>query len=259
MLDPITTKNILLARRICLERDFDCPICLDGGERNGKSSLLLDWILTDSEERARDIDCAIFEPVLDIICWTWEDWHKRLAITFGDIVPKEESLMLGRRAMSDDNVAMIGILTTCGKHKNRMPFLFPDFNSLEPYIRKRTRIRGYVHVKFDSESMPIRGYVLWYVQRRYPWKRPDGETTFMMRAYTGRFTHIAKDGELKAELWARFGEREDKAKASIIEDTSMVDVRKKVALGLQSKGWTIRDIAELFGVGKSSVGEWVAK
>jgi hypothetical protein len=134
--------------------------------------------------------------------------------------------------------------------------MFPDFWRLDLYARIRTRIRGYVYARvYDDEHVPIRGYIIWYVRIRYPFPR-DGSTVWWQKAYTGRFDHVSRTDANHAEAWARFQERERVAKDSILE-SSDTDVRRTIAVRLHAKGMVIRDIADMMGSSKSSVGEWV--
>lgn len=256
MLDQITRKNAMDVATICGTQDWDFLCTLDGGERTGKSSVGADLKVCWEPETDRDIRCGIFDSFLDRYSWSWGDWYDNLKRSVKQVVIREESDFLGRESMTDINRRILRILTTVGRRNNRMVLLFPDFWRLDLYARERTRVRGYVHARSGPDG-PQRGYVIWYVRQRYPFPRAaDGATVWWLRAYTGRFTHFASESEMHAEAWERWREQEAIAKDRILEDSD-ADPRRKIALRLQERGLSIREIADILGVSKSQAGRYV--
>jgi len=250
--------NVLDTVRICHERDWDMLLTLDGGERGGKSSLGAEIVCIVEPKIEEDIRCGIYGSFFERYSWDWGSWHDLLKASHRRIVLREESDFLGRESMTDINRKILRILSTVGRRNNYMVLLFPDFWDLDLYARKRTRIRGYVHArnidKLDTEG-PTRGFVNWYVRVKYPFQH-NGSTFWHLRAGTGRFTHFSTNSPNHAEAWARWREYEERAKEDIL-DSSGPDPRREIARKLKAMGWTIREIADLIGLSKSRVGEFV--
>jgi len=256
-LDTMTIRNVKDTAMICETQDWDFLLTLDGGERGGKSSVIADIVLIQEPTIERDIQCGIYNTFAERFAWTWNEWYDLLKSSNGRSVVREEADFLGRESMTEINRRILRILTTVGRRNNKMGLLFPDFWRLDLYARERTRVRGFVHARNITEDGPTRGYIGWYVRRRFPFPRSsDGATIWWYQAFTGHFKHISKTSENHAEVWSRFREKEEIAKNRILED-SAIDPRQRIALTMQKNGMTIRDIAKMMGMSRASVGQWV--
>ena len=255
-LDKITIANVLDTARICETQDWDLLLTLDGGERGGKSSVMADILLVQEPSIDRDILSGIYDSFQARYAWSWTEWYELLKSSTNRAVIREEADFLGRESMTEINRRILRILTTVGRRNNKMGLLFPDFWRLDIYARERTRVRGFVHARNITEDGPQRGYVNWYVRQRFPFPRSDGNTIWWNRAFTGHFKHISRTSPNHAEAWSRFREKEEIAKNRIL-DESGTDPRRKIATELKKRGMKIREIAEIVGAARASVGEWV--
>jgi len=256
-LDKVSVANALDVQGICVKKDWDLLASLDGGERSGKSSVGADLVTVWEPEIERDILCGIHDTFLQRYAWGWGDWYDLLRSSVNRVVVREEADFLGREAMTEINRRILRVLSTVGRRNNLMVLMFPDFWKLDPYARERTRIRGYVHARNidDRSDGPIRGYILWYVRVKYPFPH-KGSTVWWLRGTTGRFDHISNRSELHGETWARWREKEEAAKNTIL-GASEPDARKTIARSLKRKGKTVREIAELMDMARGTVGDWV--
>ena len=255
-LDRITIANVLDTAHICETQDWDFLLTLDGGERGGKSSVMADILLVQEPEIEKDILSGIYESFEGRYAWSWTEWYDLLKSSVSRAVIREEADFLGRESMTEINRRILRILTTVGRRNNKMGLLFPDFWRLDLYGRERTRVRGFVHARNITEDGPTRGYVNWYVRQRFPFPRSDGNTIWWHRAGTGHFRHISKTSSCHAEVWARFREKEEMAKNRVLEESG-TDPRKSIATELRIRGMKIRDIADIVGTPRGTVGQWV--
>ena len=160
------------------------------------------------------------------------------------------SALLGREAMTPFNRNVVRTLTTIGNRNRRMSMTYPDFWGLDPYIRNsRCRTRGFVHTKKG-----VRGYIVWYVRRRYPFPNSRGDTVWWARAFRGYFTHVSSASTTHEELWALIQEREKAAKDAVLGHTS-ADPTLETITRMRKLGYTIKDISEAVGKSNARIGQ----
>ena len=233
--------------------DWDYLTILDGGERSGKTTLACHMLRFKEPSVERDIQCGIFDTMIRKCVWRFEDAETRFrdANLGGSALMYNEARILGRRAMKELNLRMIDVMTTIGNLNISQDWTFPSFHMLDPYLRQRARLRGYVYT-----VKGVRGYVTWYVRRQYPFPRGNGETVWWKRAYSDRFPSMATISPQHGEAWYVFNEMDKQHKRNILEGKGeSADPKLGIMLRLRERGLFIRDIAEVMDMSRARVGE----
>jgi hypothetical protein len=236
-------------------RDWDWMAVLDGDERGGKSTLAMHCLIDSDDTMKNYVETADYAKILERIAFSFDELIEVLEkAPDGTGLIYDEASLLGREAMKEHNLKMIRVFTTIGLRNRFYWMTFPNFWMLDPYLREgRIRTRGYVFTNKGD-----RGYVTWYVRKRYPWPRKDGSMVWWAQAYEARFWSVASRGPNYAELWAKYHERETTHKKAVLEG-SMADARREIAYRLHEEpyGMTIRKIAPIVGRSVPTVGEWL--
>lgn len=246
---------MLSIRGVVKNEDWDWLTVLDGDERAGKSTLSIGCMLEAEPMMKRYVESEEYDKFLRLIAFSFDEWLSVLQhVENGEGIMYDEASVLGREAMKEHNMRMIRVMTTIGTRNLDQRWTFPSFWMLDPYLRDgRVKTRGYVFTKNGE-----RGYVTWYVRKKYPWPRSNGSLVWWVNAFTDSFTPVAANGPCYAELWSKYEERADKHKKSVYEGkTGGGNDKKDIAIKLRATGMSIREIAPIVGMSVPQVGTWL--
>ena len=252
-LDKATLANIRHVMYLVRNHDWDWLTVVDGGERTGKSTLSMHRYIV-SGNYMRRVECEEYDTVLAGIAFSFDDLLNTIrTLKNGSPYIYDEASVLGREAMREHNLRMIRVMSVIGERNLSGDWTFPSFWMLDPYLREgRVKTRAYVYCKRGE-----RGYVSWYVSKRYPWPRSDGSTVWWSLAYQSRFASVQSVGPCYKELWAKYEEKAHVHKESIYAGGKRADPRREIALRLRSKGMSIREIAPVVNVAVGTLGQWL--
>ncbi len=250
--DTLLRANIDNVMKLCREKDWDWLSVYDGPERVGKSEFAKHVMFMSDPALVRNIECAEYDVVLGHIAWTFDgmlELVKTMPVQEAPSLLYDEASILGREAMKEWNLRFIRVMTTIGFENRFFGLTFPNFWMLDPYLRdSRCRTRFYV-----TSTQGIRGYASVYVQQRYPFPRPGGETVWWKYAFTVHWPPIKSLGTNFAEFNAKYREKDSAVKRAILEGPNTDPVRD-ITRRLREKGLTIQEIADIVGKSHGWVG-----
>lgn len=250
----ILASNLSHVARL-LRQDWDALFVIDGGERRGKTLLASHVIRVARPEIDHAIQCADYAPFLARSLYSWDDlcdWTEDSSV--GDVVAYHEALLLGREAMTQFNLRAIRWISSIG-HKNLLQvWTWTRFHRLDPVIRERCAVRGYIVQQGEGK----RGLVRWYIR----WETADplpgyNEAVVHIPALEERYPSFDELGPLYAEAWAKLREKDNEAKRALRADAEGNRPEVKSVRALASKGFSEDEIAQTLGVPKRRVERWL--
>ena len=257
MIGERSAMNARNIRALVQKEDWDWLTVYDGDERVGKSTLSIGCMLAADPLMCRHIECEDYDKFLARVSFSFDDWLSVIQSTpDGEGIMYDEASVLGREAMKDHNLRMIRVMTTIGMRNLDQRWTFPSMWMLDPYLREgRVKTRAYVFTK-NIDGVVQRGFVTWYVRKKYPWPRADGSTIWWLNAFTDSFTPISDLGPTYAELWEKYEEKANAHKRSVYQ-AKTADPKKQIAFNLRDRGMSIREIAPILGMSVPQVGTWL--
>ncbi len=238
--------NLDAIRYLIQEANWDWLVCYDGDERVGKSTLASQVQFKMDGRLRRDVETESWDRVFSHFAHSFPDLIQNVEGT-----PKssghfhDEASLLWREQLQPWNIQMVKTLSVIGYRNAFLSFNFPDFWSLDPFLRNH-RCRTRVLVQSFKGN---RGYASFYARIKKAFPDRSGRIVWWVPAFNIEFQSLDEWSDPYREFWARYEERDQDTKRRLLR-TMGVDWRYDVYERARSKGMTYKDIASLLGISR---------